>query len=122
MDEILLKKHDYLLLFQQHLSDSWKDTILNSNQQISICIIKAKLLIYAGLYNNNKEQYNLGLNQFIKYSTESIELSNEIAVKIINLDFNSSIYENSEGKRQLALKLKQQYDKYILLGKKIFGI
>ena len=74
------------------------------------------------LYNNNKEQYNLGLKQFIEYSSESIELSNDIAVKIINLDFNSSIYENSEGKRQLALKLKQQYDKYILLGKKIFGI
>jgi hypothetical protein len=122
MEEILLKKHDYLVIFHKYLLDSWKDTILNSNQQISIYIIEAKLLIYKGLYNKNKEQYDLGLKHFIKYSTESIELSNDIGVKIINLDFISNIYENSEGKRQLALKLKQHYDKYILLGNKIFGI
>jgi hypothetical protein len=34
--------------------------------------------------------------------------------------FNNDIYSNSEGKRQLGLKLKQKYDKYISLGKEIF--
>ena len=121
MNKTLIKqKYDYLVKFQKHLLDSWKGTILNSNQKISIYIIKAKLTIYAGLFNNNKQQYDIGITKFIEYSIESIELSNNVEVKIIDIQFNDIIYKKSEGKRQLGLKLKQQYDKYISLGKEIF--
>jgi hypothetical protein len=123
MNKIVIKeKYEYLVKFYHHLLDSWKGTILNSNQKVSIYIIRAKLWIYAGLFNNNKEQYNTGINKFIEYSTESIELSDNIEVKIVDLHFNDTIYKNSEGKRQLGLKLKKQYDKYIILGKEIFSI
>lgn len=121
MDKKVIKdKYEYLFEFHERLLESWKGTILNSNQKISICIVRAKLSIYAGLFNNNKEQYDIGIAKFIKYSTESIELSNDVEVKIVDIHFNNSIYGNSEGKRQLGKKLKQQYDKYISLGKEIF--
>jgi formyltetrahydrofolate hydrolase len=121
MNKILIKKkYEYLLKLHQHLVDNWKDIMLNSNQQISICIIKAKLCIYEGLLNNNKEQYDIGITKFIEYSSESIELSNDVEVKIVDMCFNDTIYENSEGKRQLSLILKRQYDVYISLGKEIF--
>lgn len=121
MDKKVIKnKYEYLFMFHEHLLESWKGTILNSSQRISICIVRAKLSIYAGLFNNNKEQYDIGITKFMKYSTESIELSNDVEVKIVDIHFNNSIYGNSEGKRQLGIKLKQQYDKYISLGKEIF--
>ena len=121
MNKTLLKeKYEYLFMFHNHLLDSWKNTILNSNQIISICIVRSQLCIYAGLCNNNKEQYDIGITKFIKYSTESIELSNDVEVKIVDMRFNNDIYSNSEGKRQLSLNLKKKYDKYISLGKEIF--
>lgn len=117
---LIKKKYDYLFKLHQYLLDNWKDTILNSNQKISICILRAKLGIYAGLLNSNKEQYDIGITKFIEYSSESIELSNDVEVKIINMSFTFTNYENSEGKRQLSLILKRQYDIYISLGKEIF--
>lgn len=121
MNKTLIKeKYEYLFMFHKHLLDSWKHTILNSNQIISICIVRSQLCIYAGLFNNNKEQYDIGIQKFIKYSTESIELSNDVEVKIVDIRFNNDIYSNSEGKRQLSLNLKKKYDKYISLGKEIF--
>ena len=96
MDKTLIKKYEYLLKLDQYLFDNWKDTILNSNQKISIYIIKAKICIYQGLLNDNKEQYDIGITKFIEYSTESIELSNDVEVKIVDMRFNDTIYENSE--------------------------
>ena len=121
MNKLVIKdKYDYLFKFHKYLLESWKDTPLNSNQKISICLVRAKLSIYAGLFNNNKEQYDIGIAKFMKYSIESIDLSNDVEVKIIDIHFNNNIYGNSEGKRQLGIKLKQQYDKYISLGNVYF--
>ena len=119
MEIILKEKYDDMILFHLKLLNSWKDMKLNTSQEISIGIIQSKILIYEGLLNNNKERYDKGLKEFIEYSSEGIELSNEKEIKVINKD-NIIIYKNSEGKRQLGIILKKQYDKYILLGKKLF--
>ena len=118
---LVKKKYEHLANLEKKMELICKDFPLTKTYIINIYIINAKRCIFAGLLNNNKSQYDFGIAKFIKYSTESIDLSdNEDVICCLHINNKITVYKNSEGKRQLSLKLKKQYDEYISWGKQSF--
>ncbi len=118
---LIKRKYNHLVNLEKKMELICKDFPLTQTYIITIYIINAKLCIFAGLLNNNKSQYDFGIAKFIQYSTESIDLSdNEDVICCLHINNKITVYKNSEGKRQLSLKLKKQYNEFISWGKEIF--
>jgi len=118
---LIKKKYEHLVNLEKKMESFCKDFPLTQPYILTIYLINAKLCIFAGLLNNNKSQYDFGIAKFIQYSTESIDLSdNEDVICCLHINNKVTVYKNSEGKRQLGIKLKKQYNEYISWGKEIF--
>ena len=120
LKEIIKQRYKNLVNLKNKMERFCKDFPLTITYIITIYLINAKLYIFAGLLNNDKSQYEFGIEKFIQYSTESIDLSDDEQVICLHKNNKVSVYKNSEGKRQLSLKLKKQYDEYITWGKQRF--
>jgi hypothetical protein len=117
---LIKKKYEHLVNLEKKMESFCKDFPLTQTYILTIYVINAKRCICAGLLNNNKSQYNLGIAKFIQYSTESIDLADNEDVICLHVNNKITVYKSSEGKRQLGLKFKKQYDEYISWGKEIF--
>lgn len=118
---LIKKKYEHLVNLEKKMESFCKDFPLTLTYILTIYLINAKLCIFAGLLNNNKSQYDFGITKFIQYSTESIDLSDDENVSCcLHINNKITVYKNSEGKRQLGIKLKKQYNEYISWGKELF--
>ena len=119
-EEFYLKQCEYLVSMREKLELIYKDFPLTLSYKLSIKIIAAKVCIFGGLLNNDKSLYDYGIENFIQSSTESIDLSNNRDVICLHNSNKITVYKNSEGKRQISLNLKNQYDEFISWGKQRF--
>ena len=120
MNEEFMKQCEYLANTREKFELIYKDFPLTLSYKITIKIIAAKVCIYGGLLNNDKLLYDYGIANFIQYSTESIDLADNRDVICLHNPNKMNVYKNSEGKRQISLKLKKQYDEFISWGKQRF--
>jgi hypothetical protein len=119
-EEFFLTQCEYLVSTREKLELIYKDFPLTLSYKLSIKIIAAKVCIYGGLLNNDKSLYDYGIANFIQSSTESIDLANNRDVICLHNPNKMNVYKNSEGKRQISLKLKNQYDEFVSWGKQRF--
>ena len=120
MNEEFMKQCEYLANTREKFELIYKDFPLTVSYKLTIKMIAAKVCIYGGLLNNDKSLYDYGIENFIQYSIESIDLADNRDVICLHNPNKMNVYKNSEGKRQISLKLKNQYDEYISLGKQRF--
>jgi hypothetical protein len=119
-EEFFLRQCEHLVNMREKFELIYKDFPLTLSYKLTIKMIAAKVCIYGGLLNNDKSLYDYGIANFLQYSTESIDLADNRDVISLHNPNKINVYKNSEGKRQISLKLKTQYDEFISWGKQRF--
>lgn len=117
-----LIKNEYLYLKseKEKLLLKYPNQIRNKHLKVTIRTINAKLFIYSGLYNNNKTDYDRGIEKFKNSTIKMLELTENTGCKIIGVDSVKKL-NDSEAIRQLGISLKEQYDELIIAGDIFFG-
>lgn len=131
MEEVeIFLKEKFKVCYEMALEDFNEYKIIPKGMETDISrtnkkVAKSLVFIFAGLYNKNKEQYDKGIADFLEYSTE--QLDNQAPYmsthkdEITGKDIIDKCFSNDEAVRQLGNDIKEEYQKYQLMGKLVFG-
>ena len=131
MDEVeIFLKAKFKVCYEMALEDFNEYKLIPKGTETDISrtnkkVAKSIVTIFAGLHNKNKELYDKGIADFLEYSTEQLDHQAPYMLthkdEITGIDIIDKCFSNDEAVRQLGNDIKEEYKRYQLMGKLVFG-